>query len=718
MAFLGFGLLRTTRQTSVPGCVGPIRNVTHPNRTCRRHRFSFLRRRVKLNADPTERSPCREQDHVCLSPLSPHLFWKPIIDEKNAKQTGPHNIAVNPAALSHGSFPPTSDLYFINMGKRSKRGRTNASAAGAGAADPSPSTKVPVESKSSSSNADAETSRESRRPRTAADPTARRKDKEEEEEGPDNLRFEDPFPDEYEEEDVADEDWSDADDDVEDDEDLVGAEASNKSSSKNNKSGMEDAVQAWNPFSTADDGSQGQQQPNANVKLEMDPTAYKLHHALTPEWPSLSLDFVRDHLGVRSNTKFPHSILCAVGTQADRPADNRVTIMKLSDLGRIHAETEDDILGEEYDPNGGDDDDDDDSDDDDNDSRDAVDEADLDPVVEHYSIKHYGGVNRIRSMPQNPNVVATWSDAGKVNLFHIQSILQRFDASAGVSTDSGAGGGTHNKAPPLDIPNKPHFSYAKHNTEGFALDWSPCEAGQLATGDCHGGIHLWNPRPDGTYAIAKAYDDASRKAGDKDDSHALLASSTSVEDLQWSPTERTVLASAECGGYVRIYDSRAPNRAMLSHQIHDNHSDVNVLSWNRLVSNLLATGSDDGVLSVWDLRHFAASSSSGASKPNPLARFTPHTTPITSVEWHPTDESMLVVTDDRGAYVYDLSVEEDDTIDAEDEDAATGPALPPQLLFVHCGSEQFKEAHWHPQIPSMIMTTALSGYSVFIPSNL
>jgi ribosome assembly protein RRB1 len=37
---------------------------------------------------------------------------------------------------------------------------------------------------------------------------------------------------------------------------------------------------------------------------------------------------------------------------------------------------------------------------------------------------------------------------------------------------------------------------------------------------------------------------------------------------------------------------------------------------------------------------------------------------------------------------------------------------------VHCGSEQFKEVHWHPQISSLLMTTALSGYSVFVPSNL
>ena len=73
---------------------------------------------------------------------------------------------------------------------------------------------------------------------------------------------------------------------------------------------------------------------------------------------------------------------------------------------------------------------------------------------------------------------------------------------------------------------------------------------------------------------------------------------------------------------------------------------------------------------------------------------------------------MLAVTDDAGAYIYDLSVEEDDS-------GKTGlPDVPPQLLFVHSGSEQFKEVHWHSQISSCLMTTALSGYSVFIPSNL
>jgi len=85
---------------------------------------------------------------------------------------------------------------------------------------------------------------------------------------------------------------------------------------------------------------------------------------------------------------------------------------------------------------------------------------------------------------------------------------------------------------------------------------------------------------------------------------------------------------------------------------------------------------------------------------------------------------MIVVSDEDGTFVYDLSIEEDiDENDGSNVVAATStedgePKIPPQLLFVHCVSKNVKEVHWHPQITSLIMTTALSGYSVFIPSNL
>ena len=463
----------------------------------------------------------------------------------------------------------------------------------------------------------------------------------------DNLRFEDPFVDEIEEEDIVEEYDDDDDEDAEMGED--GGEV----------------VQSWNPL-TSEQLAPGQE-------LEMDPSAYKMHHALTPEWPSLSFDFLRDDLG-ESRTRFPHSLIAAVGTQAGRPEDNQLTIMRLSDLSKIHIETEDDILGDEYKPDGGDDDD-----------KDSDDEdVDLDPVLESFSIPHHGGINRIRVMPQNSNIVATWSDNGQVNVFDVESVLAKFSSK-----------GTKQTLPSKEM--RPFFTHSGHSTEGYALDWSPVKEGYLASGDCAGSIHIWTPRPEGGYEVSPSYDSKTYTAGQSSDH-------PSVEDLQWSPTEGSVFCSAECGGYVRIFDTRAANRAMLSHKIHADGADVNVVSWNKLVSNLLACGGDDGVLSVWDLRHFSNAT------PDPLARFTTHKTPITSVEWHPTDESMLAASDDMGTYIYDLSVEEDDNAGEVD--------VPPQLLFVHCGSEQFKEVHWHPQISSCLMTTALSGFSVFIPSNL
>lgn len=477
-----------------------------------------------------------------------------------------------------------------------------------------------------------------------------------EEETAENLRFEDPFVDEViiEDEIVEEGDDSDDADDVADDAEEDGMDV--------------EVVQSWHPLM----GGTPPDEP-----LEMDPSAYKMYHTLTPEWPSLSFDFLKDNLG-DARQRFPHSLQAVIGTQADTAENNQLTVLKMSDLSKLPQKDDDeDVLN-------------DDDDDDGSSSSSDEEDVDLDPIMEHYSLPHYGGVNRVRAMPQMSDIVATWSDVGKVHIFNIASLRARFSTSEGKVSSAPASNSNKNNLV---------FTHEGHGIEGYALDWSLAKEGSLATGDNNGNIHLWTPRPDGGYEVTPSYESVG---------------GVSVEELQWSPGESTVFCAAESGGFLSIYDTRAPHRAMLRHLTHEkSKADVNVASWNRHVSNLLATGGDDGTLSVWDLRQFSAKVDIPAP---PLARFSCHKTPITSVEWHPTDESMLAVSDTVGAYIYDLSVEED--TDKSSTTTTLVADIPPQLLFCHSGSQDFKELHWHPQISSCIMTTAYSGFSVFIPSNL
>lgn len=101
--------------------------------------------------------------------------------------------------------------------------------------------------------------------------------------------------------------------------------------------------------------------------------------------------------------------------------------------------------------------------------------------------------------------------------------------------------------------------------------------------------------------------------------------------------------------------------------------------------------------------------------PVPVAAFTWHKAPITSVEWHPTEDSIFVASGaDDQVTLWDLAVEQDDEETGTMHQASNGlDILPPQLLFIHQGQKDVKEVHWHPQIPGAVISTALDGFNIF-----
>lgn len=72
------------------------------------------------------------------------------------------------------------------------------------------------------------------------------------------------------------------------------------------------------------------------------------------------------------------------------------------------------------------------------------------------------------------------------------------------------------------------------------------------------------------------------------------------------------------------------------------------------------SGGDDGFLHIWDLRQLA--------NKTPVGTFKHHTAPVTSIEWHWTEPSVLASAgEDHQVALWDLAVERDDD-DVVDEE--------------------------------------------------
>ncbi|SPO03112.1 probable RRB1 - involved in the regulation of ribosome biosynthesis [Cephalotrichum gorgonifer] len=386
--------------------------------------------------------------------------------------------------------------------------------------------------------------------------------------------------------------------------------------------------------------------------LAPDPTTYEMLHNISTPWPCLSFDIVRDHLGADRKV-YPATMYTVAGTQAEgsRARENEIMVMKLSGLGKMER-------------------------DEDSDDEDGEDDEDADPILESKSIPINSTTNRIRAWqaPEDSGVTsstipstltAAMTESSDVFIHDVTPHLTSFDSPGTVVTP---------------LQNQPTYTVRAHRNEGYAIDWSRTSEPRLLTGDNDGLIYLTS-HTNGTFST---------------DTKAFRGHTGSVEELQWSPSESSVFASSSSDGTVRVWDIRSKGRKPAI-TIQASATDVNVMSWSRQTTHLLASGADDGVWAVWDLRQWK-----GGQKPTPLASFDYHKEQITSLEWHPTDDSiMAVAAGDSTVTLWDLAVELDDE---ESKDTGGVGDVPPQLLFVHYHNE-VREVHWHPQIVGSLVAT-------------
>lgn len=218
------------------------------------------------------------------------------------------------------------------------------------------------------------------------------------------------------------------------------------------------------------------------------------------------------------------------------------------------------------------------------------------------------------------------------------------------------------------------------------MEWSHLKVGQLVTGSVDGKINLFEAEDELCSKFTKA-------------NYYWSYHQESVEDIQFSPTEVDVFATCSTDGTVRVCDMKQHSykQAQITIKAHD--CDVNVISWNPLTPNLIASGADDGSIKVWDLRY---------PTEQPITNIRWHQEAITSIQWQPSDEwTLAAASADNRVSVWDFSVENNEQEVTEDYN------VPEQVIFIHHGQEDIKEIRWHPIYKDVLMTTAHTGFNIF-----
>lgn len=252
-------------------------------------------------------------------------------------------------------------------------------------------------------------------------------------------------------------------------------------------------------------------------------------------------------------------------------------------------------------------------------------------------INHEGEVNRARACPQNHFLIATKTVSSEVYVFDYSK---------------------HPSKPAGDGQCKPDIRLTGHKNEGYGLSWSTQREGYLLSGSDDAQICIWD--------IQSLPPNASSLAA----LSIYCGHGGVVEDVAWHPRHTDIFGSVGDDKKLILWDMRKPADAAQDKEVEAHMAEVNCLSFNPLNEHIVATGSADKTVALWDIRNLSQK----------LHLFESHQEEVFQVGWSPHNETILASSGaDRRLMVWDLSRIGEEQEPGDEEDG------PPELLFVHGG---------------------------------
>ena len=238
-------------------------------------------------------------------------------------------------------------------------------------------------------------------------------------------------------------------------------------------------------------------------------------------------------------------------------------------------------------------------------------------------VNHDREVLRARMMVKQENFVACKSPSGLISVYDMRKYTNKSSMN-------------------------PMMTLSGHLKEGKALAWASHKNAYLASGALDGVVNVYDTTTGATSPII------SHQAND-----------VGVEEVTWN--ESGILASVGRDRKVMIWDLRQEQATV---QVEASSRELVAADFCSGRPELLATAGKDKCVSIWDIRNFARK----------VASFVSHKDTISCVKWEPYGGTLLASGSwDRRVMVWDLA-----RVGAaiSEEDAEDGP---PELSFVHGG---------------------------------
>jgi histone-binding protein RBBP4 len=243
-------------------------------------------------------------------------------------------------------------------------------------------------------------------------------------------------------------------------------------------------------------------------------------------------------------------------------------------------------------------------------------------------INHPGEVNKARYQPQNPDIIATLCVDGKALIFDR----------------------TKHHLQPKNDDVQFEAELVGHSKEGFGLAWSPLKEGHLVTGNEDTTVKTWDLKS----GFSKGNKTISPTA-------TYTTHSATVNDVQYHPIHDMWIGTASDDMTWQVIDTRMDQHKKALYRKHAHEDAVNCIAFHPEFESIMATGSADKSIGIWDLRNFQ----------KPLHSLQSHRGDVVGLQWHPNDAAILASSSyDRRILLWDTSkIGEEQT----EEQAEDGP---------------------------------------------